>query len=213
MVRLGAVGSNVQRFACPNCGCSDRERHLHLYFDRLGIWPALRGASVLHVAPERKLAQAILAGEPSNYIPGDLLPADPSIQKIDIEATSFAAELFDFVICNHVLEHVSAPMAALREVRRILKPGGRFVCQTPYASRLTHTFEEPLLTSAIDRFFFYGQEDHVRLFGLDIGQVIASAGFVGRLAPHAELLPDVDPERAGVNENEPFFDFVRESGN
>ena len=165
MVRLGAVGSNVKRFACPNCGCSDRERHLHLYFDRLGIWPALRGASVLHVAPEWKLAQAILAGEPSNYIPGDLLPADPSIQKIDIEATSFASESFDFVICNHVLEHVSAPMAALREVRRILRPGGRFVCQTPYASRLTHTFEEPLLTSAIDRFFFYGQEDHVRLFG------------------------------------------------
>lgn len=104
-------------------------------------------------------------------------------------------------------------MAALHEVRRILKPGGRFVCQTPYASRLTHTLEEPLLTSAIDRFFFYGQEDHVQLFGLDIGQVIASAGFVGRLAPHAELLPDVDPERAGVNENEPFFDFMRESSN
>jgi hypothetical protein len=51
------------------------------------------------------------------------------------------------------------------------------------------------------------------LFGLDIEQVIASAGFVGRLVPHAELLPHVDPERAGVNENEPFFDFLRESRN
>jgi hypothetical protein len=27
--------------------------------------------------------------------------------------------------------------------------------------------------------------------------------------PQHEVLPDVDPEYAGVNELEPFFDFVR----
>ena len=35
-------------------------------------------------------------------------------------------------------------------------------------------------------------------------------GFVGSLRPHDELLSDIDPEEVGVNEFEPFFDFVRD---
>jgi hypothetical protein len=66
-----------------------------------------------------------------------------------------------------------------------------------------------LLQSVEDRIFFYGQQDHVRLFGLDISQLITNAGFVGRLAAHAEILPGIDPEVLGINEREPFFDFVR----
>jgi SAM-dependent methyltransferase len=209
MVHVEAVGSNVDRFACPNCDGFDRERHLHLYFDRLGLWSSIRKANVLHMAPEQHFAKAVLACEPSLYVQGDLFPSDPSIRKIDIENIGFDGSLFDFVICNHVLEHVSSPKSALREVHRVLKPGGRLVCQTPYAARLTRTFEEPLLQAPTDRRFLYGQEDHVRLFGLDIEQIIVSAGFGGRLVPHAELLQGIDPESAGVNEKEPFFDFVR----
>jgi SAM-dependent methyltransferase len=97
----------------------------------------------------------------------------------------------------------------LREILRVLKPGGRAICQTPYAARLTKTFEDPALQSAEDRIFFYGQEDHVRLFGSDIEQILQAAGFLGRLVPHKEILPDVDPEALGINEDEPFFDFVR----
>jgi len=29
------------------------------------------------------------------------------------------------------------------------------------------------------------------------------------LVAHSEILPDRDPERIGLNEHEPFFDFVR----
>jgi len=209
VARVDAIGSNVDRFGCPNCGSNDRERHLHLYFDRLGLWSAVRDAKVLHIAPETQLAKAISAGGPSLYVKGDLFPTGPSVRKIDLENIGLDGGLFDFVICNHVLEHVSSPKAALSEVRRVLKPGGRFVCQTPYAARLGRTFEEPLLQAPSDRLFLYGQEDHVRLFGLDIEGLIIDAGFRGRLAPHFELLPDVDPEYAGVNEKEPFFDFVR----
>lgn len=94
-------------------------------------------------------------------------------------------------------------------MRRVLWPGGRAICQTPYASRLTRTFEDPLLQSEADRLFFYAQEDHLRLFGRDIEDIIRGAGFSGRLVPHDEILPNVDPERFGLNEKEPFFDFVR----
>ena len=170
---------------------------------------AVRGGSILHMAPERRLREYIESCGPQTYILGDLFPQDEHTHKIDLQQIPFSDETFDMVICNHILEHVDDASAALRGMRRVLKRGGRAICQTPFAARLSKTFEDPLLQSPDDRLFFYGQEDHVRLFGSDIEQYFLDAGFVGRLVPHAEILPDVDPEQLGVNEKEPFFDFVR----
>lgn len=44
---------------------------------------------------------------------------------------AFEAESFDVVVMLHVIEHVPDPVAELAEVFRILKPGGRFICETP----------------------------------------------------------------------------------
>ncbi len=207
--RLATVGSNAERFACEGCHSNDRERHLMLFFNKLDLWKGLEGKAILHFAPERHIADAIMTAQPANYVRGDLFPANESIQKINIEAIPYPDAAFDLVICNHILEHVSNVEAALAEVRRVLKVGGRFICQTPYSSKLSRTFEEPALQDTDDRLFFYGQNDHVRLFGTDIEARLHAAGFAGRLVPHDEILPQIDPVRWGVNEREPFFDFVR----
>ena len=181
LVRLDTVGSNIERFACPNCHSNDRERHLVLFFNKLNLWSDLENRAVLHIAPESHIAAAVVAARPMLHVMGDLSPANESIQKIDLEDIPFPDTSFDMAICNHVLEHVGDVEAALAQVRRVLKPGGRFVCQTPYASKLLQTFEEPSLQSAADRLFFYGQDDHVRLFGRDIESRLRRAGFAGRL--------------------------------
>jgi SAM-dependent methyltransferase len=208
LLKVGFTGSNLRRFYCPHCRSTDRERHLALFFDRLQIWDCFKGA-LLHMAPEGPLAAAIAERGPSRYVAGDLQPGNPSVERIDLESVPYPDATFDVVICNHVLEHVERPAVALSEARRVLRSGGRFICQTPFAKRLSVTFEDPLLQAVDDRVFFYAQHNHLRLFGTDIEQMIWRAGFVGSLRPHDELLPGIDPEELGVNEFEPFFDFMR----
>ena len=60
----------------------------------------------------------------------------PGVRAPDIvsDAESFATvadETFDFVIANHVLEHLTDPIRALAEWHRILKPGGLLMLALP----------------------------------------------------------------------------------
>ena len=48
-----------------------------------------------------------------------------------LEDANYQDGQFDVVVMYHVLEHVAEPISLLREVRRILKPGGKFICATP----------------------------------------------------------------------------------
>jgi SAM-dependent methyltransferase len=47
------------------------------------------------------------------------------------ENLPFAGGSFDVVVCLWVLEHLEKPQIVLREVRRVLRPGGHFVFLTP----------------------------------------------------------------------------------
>jgi ubiquinone/menaquinone biosynthesis C-methylase UbiE len=50
--------------------------------------------------------------------------------KANAEALPLEAACFDIVMANHMLYHVPDQRAALRELRRVLKPGGRAVMAT-----------------------------------------------------------------------------------
>ena len=116
---------------------------------------------------------------------------------------------FDLVIRN-MLEHVDDPAAALREMHRALKPAGRAICQPPYSPRLTMTFENSQLQSGMTEFSFADRTTMSGCSGRTSSGISSTPGpSAGWLVPHAEILPDADPEQFGINERESFFDFVR----
>ena len=67
-----------------------------------------------------KKAQANLAGSAARF----------HFQRIDAQDIPFPVASFDAVIANHMLYHVPDRALALSEIRRVLKPGGRFYATT-----------------------------------------------------------------------------------
>jgi len=207
MRAMATVGSDLMVYQCPACKCTDRDRHLWLYLQAAGVQQAIAGARVLHLAPELHLEVLIDALGPARYVRGDLHPTRAGHLRIDAEQLPFADGDFDLIICNHVLEHVASPQRALSEFHRCLVPAGVLIAQTPYSSRLKTTFEVDGPVSADFARQYFGQEDHVRLFGADIERYFHAAGFDGRLLQHDALLAGVDAHDSGCNAHEPLFAF------
>jgi SAM-dependent methyltransferase len=209
MRELTIVGSDVRNFECPFCGAHDRERHLLLYMNASGLMDRICGMRILHFAPERQLPRHIAAKSPALYLKCDRFSVAGDMLRVDIEAMPFADLSFDLVIANHVMEHVSDDLRALREVRRVLAPGGMAILQTPYSNVLHSTWADDGIVTAAARREAFGQEDHVRLFGRDIFERFSSVGLLPCVETHAGLLPTCDPGIHGVNPDEPFFLFRR----
>jgi len=209
MRSLDAVGSDADNFGCPRCFGHDRERHLLMYLQAAGLLADMHGKMIVHFAPEKRLWRKIAATNPARYVRCDLYPTSPDITRVDMLAMDFESGSVDLMIANHVLEHVADDRQALAEIRRVLKVGGHAVLQTPYARKLHHTWEDPGIADGAARLQAYGQADHVRLYGRDIFDRFTAAGFESCVRQHAELLPDIDAYKFGVNRAEPFFLFRR----
>lgn len=65
----------------------------------------------------------------------DRLPRH-SVIRGDIEALPFDDSVFSMAVCTEVLEHVPDPVAALAEIRRVLRPGGTLVGSVPARSAI-----------------------------------------------------------------------------
>lgn len=201
------VGSDLDCFACPQCGCNDRDRHLRLYLERTGLAGELAQSRILHFAPEPHLISWINSFGPALYVLADLSPPDDSVQRMDLEAIPFPDNHFNWVIANHVLEHVTNLARATEEIARVLRPDGKAILQTPWCKGLESTIEDPAVVSPDARLQLYGQEDHVRLFGRDVYRRIGASGLHAQPIEHAAVLADVDTTAYGINPEEDLMLF------
>ena len=91
---------------------------------------------------------------------------------------------------NHVLEHIPDEAAALREIRRVLKPDGVLLISFPLCLDRP-TFEDPAITAPRARREAFGQEDHVRLYGTDSRERLERYGFaVEPLVVREQMTPE-----------------------
>ena len=95
----------------------------------------------------------------------------------DLHDIPLEDNLYDFFICNHVLEHVEDDLKVLSEIFRVLKPGGRAILQVPLDYSRELTYEDKEIVSPHEREKHFGQKDHLRVFGLDYPERLRSAGF------------------------------------
>ncbi len=181
---------------CPRCLSLERHRLLWLWLEKETdlLNTQLKSPSafrLLHIAPEvclSKKFEKILP--PGSYITADLESPLATI-KMDVQAIPFADDTFEVVFCNHVLEHVADDRRAMRQMHRVMRPGGWGVMLSPVDETRADTFEDDSITDPDERTRLFGQYDHRRVYGRDYADRLREAGFhVDEVDYFATLSPD-----------------------
>jgi ubiquinone/menaquinone biosynthesis C-methylase UbiE len=139
-----------------------------------------------------------------NYVSGDLNPLVAD-RKIDITDISFENDYFDFIICNHVLEHIQDDRKAMNELFRVLKPSGEAVLQVPISKYNKKTFEDVTIIDPEGREKYFGQKDHVRIYGKDYKERLESVGFKVELYDIKNELNIKNIRKYGFNKDEILY--------
>ena len=160
---------------CPGCLSLERHRLLWLYLVRETDFFNAR-PHLLHIAPERCFIRRFERLLGDNYVTADLESPLAKV-KMDVQAIPFGADSFDAIFCNHILEHVDDDRLAMREMGRVMKPGGWGVMLSPVTPGRETTYEDPSITTPEGRTAAFGQHDHVRKYGADYPQRLTEAGF------------------------------------
>lgn len=174
-----SYGSSIahrENVLCPGDLTLERHRLMWLYLKDHSDFFTSNKLNVLHIAPEQCFHQCFKQQENLNYLTGDLVSPIADLH-FDLHQIPLEENRFDVVFCNHVLEHVNDANQCMRELYRVMKPGGWGIMQVPQDFDREITFEDSSITSEEDRERYYWQKDHVRLFGKDYPNWLENAGF------------------------------------
>ena len=159
----------------PSTLSLERHRLLWLYLkSETGFFS--EKLKVLHFAPEQAFYKRFRKLKNLDYTTTDLNSPLADV-KADICNLPFEDESFDFILCNHVLEHIPDDHKAMNELYRILKPGGTAILQIPQDLKREKTFQDDSITDPGERARIFGQYDHVRIYGRDYFETLRKIGF------------------------------------
>ncbi|OBR63539.1 hypothetical protein A7K91_06180 [Paenibacillus oryzae] len=187
------VGAGLRSGICPICSSTDRLRYVHYILNKYTtIFDDT--SNILHFAPESKLIEEFRKrGE--NYITADLMKGRADVVA-DITNLQFKDNQFDWIICNHVMEHIENEGRALLEIKRCLKPGGSLIITVPICWE-EDTYENKDIITKNEKTLYYGQSDHERLYGRDIEARFEKYGFDVKGYKNTDILNEKEIEENG----------------
>jgi ubiquinone/menaquinone biosynthesis C-methylase UbiE len=149
VVRIfGEAGVEVRDKRIADIGCGDGI--IDLAIARAGAPAELVGYDVNRTDPERLLEQA------RRYGGIDALPAQLRFEASEPEGIPAPDAAFDLAVTWSAFEHIQAPLAVAREIRRILAPGGVLFLQlwpfyaSQHGSHLMDWFPEGFVHLVLD---------------------------------------------------------------
>lgn len=161
---------------CPTCLSLERHRLIWLYLQKQSDFMT-KPRKLLHVAPEQCFYNRFKHYKHIEYITADL-ESPIADYHFDLHEIPFEENSFDMILCNHVLEHVTDDRKVMSEFLRVLRPGGFAILQVPLEPKRESTFEDPSITDPRQREKFFGQKDHVRVYGRDYPERLRECGFI-----------------------------------
>lgn len=178
---------------CRRCRSHVRHRLLAAALSRvegLTLKDLVDGKRVLHFAPERRTTQ-LIKPRAGSYRTADFMAPNVDLQLDLTDMPAIPSDSVDLVVACDVLEHVPDHRRGMREIHRVLSPGGWAILTVPQKDGLEQTFEDPTITSPEERERVFGQSDHLRIFGNDVPQLLESAGFRVRVVGADAFPPEV----------------------
>ncbi|NNC81495.1 MAG: class I SAM-dependent methyltransferase [Acidimicrobiales bacterium] len=178
---------------------------LALVFQELRLFISTSTA-VLDYAPNRqmqKLLKRRLAQGGGTYVGVDLMDDRFIDSTVDACHLPFPDSAFDLIVQFHVLEHIPDDGAAIREMARVLKPGGLCLVQVP-CRRDRLTDEDPSAPEE-ERIVRFGQADHIRYYGSDFDDRLRANGLDTTFMTSNDLFSDERRSRFRLNENDPLW--------
>lgn len=168
-----------QGFRCETCGSRLRSMAIAAWLCRhFNTDQPLSNLENLPLANHSEILEINEAGQLTQFLKklaGHTLGCYPDV---DIMNLPYAADSFDLVIHSDTLEHIPNPILALKECKRVLRPGGQCVFTIPMiVDRLSRSTERGLRS-------YHGHSGTVAEdfrvqteFGADTWKIALHAGF------------------------------------
>lgn len=127
-------------YVCGRCMSLPRQRHVQSILDT--FYPGWEGKVIHESSPSNDFISRYCENYSSSQFLPEVAPgaSKDGIRSENIEQLTFENGTFDIFITQDVLEHVFNPDKAVREITRVLKPGGIHLFTTPKLPKVMNTY-------------------------------------------------------------------------
>jgi SAM-dependent methyltransferase len=153
----GRLSAGKMQPRCLKCKSLERHRALRSIYEKLGMDFCRKFPKAFQFSKDPVV--------PANYFASYDYSIYGGYNSLDITNTGLPRESFDWVICNHVLEHIADDLSAVSEMIRITKRGGVIQLNVPGPSGMKYTIDWGYPdTSKHDHFREYGRLDFLERY-------------------------------------------------